>query len=59
MTADRNTLLVVSDTLPGVLHFVAEPTNGRLYASTFAAEVPKALSIATLQPTSFTQASME
>jgi 6-phosphogluconolactonase len=48
MAADRNTLLVVSDTIPGVLQFAATPTDGRLHAPTFAAEVPKALSIATL-----------
>jgi len=48
MAADSNDLFVISDTFPGVLHFVTAPTDGRLQAPAFAAEVPGALSIATL-----------
>lgn len=47
ITAERNTLLVVSDTLDGVLRFAAEPADGRLHAPTLAAEVPEPISIAT------------
>ncbi|MBB5343934.1 lactonase family protein [Tunturibacter empetritectus] len=48
ITAERNTLLVVSDTLNGVLRFAAEPTDGRLHTPNLAAEVPEPFSIAML-----------
>jgi 6-phosphogluconolactonase len=47
ITAERDTLFVVSDALGGVLRFTADPADGRLLP-TLAAKVPKPLSIATL-----------
>ncbi|MBB5338820.1 lactonase family protein [Tunturiibacter gelidoferens] len=48
MTAERDTLHVVSETFDGVLRFTADPADGRLSGPILAAEVPEPLSIATL-----------
>jgi 6-phosphogluconolactonase len=48
VTAEHDTLFVVSDSLGGILRFAADPADGRLRVPTLAAEVPKPLSIVTL-----------
>jgi 6-phosphogluconolactonase len=56
MAANDITLFVVSDTLPSVLHFATASADGCLHAPTLAAEVPDALSIATLHTSPVAQA---